>query len=152
MVAAGTPRLVLLDSVTQVEPQHAGCIVVTGSHGGASVVRYARAVDALLYVFNDAGIGRDDAGVAALPALELAGIAAATVSHMTARIGEARDSWEHGVVSRANAQAALLGLHVGLPLRAALKATHSEIVDLRKSAASLHDGNERVSAAKAGDS
>jgi hypothetical protein len=117
MAAAGTPRLILLDSVTSVEPQHAGCVVVTGSHGGASVVRYARAVRALLYVFNDAGIGRDEAGVAALHALGQAGIAAAAVSHMTAHIGEARDSWEHGIVSRANAGAVSLGVRVGERLR-----------------------------------
>jgi hypothetical protein len=123
MPAADAPRLVLLDSVTTVEPQHAGCVVVTGSHGGASVVPYARAVNALLYVFNDAGIGRDNAGVAALQMLEQAGIAAAAVSHMTARIGEARDSWEHGVVSRANAIAVSLGVRVGVVLRDTLKIT-----------------------------
>ncbi len=60
------PRLVLLDSVTQVTPAHAGSLVVTGSHGGASVVPYARAVRAWLYVFNDAGVGKDGAGIAAL--------------------------------------------------------------------------------------
>lgn len=118
---AAAPRLVLLDSVTTVGPQHAGCMVVTGSHGGASVVRYARAVEALLYVFNDAGIGKDDAGVAALAELERAGVAAAAVSHLTARIGEARDSWEHGVVSRANAQALALGVRVGQALRTSLR-------------------------------
>ncbi len=117
MPAAGTPRLALLDSVTQVESRHAGCIVVTGSHGGASVVGYALTVPALLYVFNDAGIGKDEAGVAALTALEEAGVAAATVSHATARIGEAKDSWEHGVVSRANAQARSLGVRAGRALR-----------------------------------
>jgi hypothetical protein len=117
MTAAGTPRLVLLDSVTTVGPQHVGCVVVTGSHGGASVVPYARSVRALLYVFNDAGIGKDEAGVAALDELDAAGIAAAAVSHMTARIGEARDSWEHGVVSRANQVAQSIGVRVGRRLR-----------------------------------
>lgn len=113
MTAAGTPRLVLLDSVTTVGPQHVGCVVVTGSHGGASVIRYARAVRARLYVFNDAGIGKDDAGVVALDELDAVGIAAAAVSHMTARIGEARDSWEHGVVSRANRRAQSIGVQLG---------------------------------------
>jgi hypothetical protein len=118
---AAAPRLVLLDSVTSVKPEHAGCMVVTGSHGGASVVRYARAVAALIYVFNDAGIGKDEAGVAALAELERAGVAAAAVSHRTARIGEASDSWEHGVVSRANAPALALGVRVGRALRDSLR-------------------------------
>lgn len=112
--------LVLLDSVTQVEPRHAGCVVATGSHGGASVVKYARAVDALLYVFNDAGIGKDDAGVAALDELDAVDIAAAAVSHRSARIGEARETWECGVVSRANQKAQGLGLMPGARLREAI--------------------------------
>lgn len=123
MTAAGAPRLVLLDSVTTVRPEHAGCIVVTGSHGGASVVPYALRVAARLYVFNDAGIGKDDAGVTALASLERAGVAAAAVSHASARIGDARDGWECGVVTRANAQALALGVRVGRPLRETLRAT-----------------------------
>ena len=111
------PGLVLLDSVTQVGLAHAGQLVVTGSHGGASVVRYARAVRAWLYVFNDAGVGKDGAGDAALDLLAADGIAAVTVAHTSARIGEALDSWEHGVVSRLNAIAAGLGLQAGTPLR-----------------------------------
>jgi hypothetical protein len=107
------PRLVLLDSVTQVAPAHAGSLVVTGSHGGASVVPYARAVRAWLYVFNDAGVGKDGAGIAALELLQADGMAAATVAHTSARIGEAADSWAHGVVSHLNAAAAALGLRVG---------------------------------------
>ena len=111
------PPLVLLDSVTQVEAAHSGCLVVTGSHGGASVVRYARAVRAWLYVFNDAGVGKDGAGIAALDLLQRDGIAAVAVEHSTARIGEAADAWEHGVVSRLNAAAAALGLRVAQSLR-----------------------------------
>jgi len=111
------PPLVLLDSVTQVEAAHSGCLVVTGSHGGASVVRYARAVRAWLYVFNDAGVGKDEAGIAALELLQRDGIAAVAVAHTSARIGEAADAWEHGVVSRLNAAAAALGLRVAQSLR-----------------------------------
>lgn len=111
------PRLVLLDSVTQVEFGHAGQLVVTGSHGGASVVPYARAVRAWMYVFNDAGVGKDGAGVAALDLLQADGIAAAAVAHTSARIGEALDSWENGVVSKLNGAAQALGLRDGVPLR-----------------------------------
>ena len=117
------PPLVLLDSVTQVEPVHAGCLVATGSHGGASVVPYARAVRAWLYVFNDAGVGKDGAGIAALELLQGDGIAALTVAHTSARIGEAADSWAHGVVSHLNPGAAALGLRVGQPLAAQLHFT-----------------------------
>lgn len=112
-MAIAAPPLLLLDSVTQVEPIHAGRLVVTGSHGGASVVPYARAVRCWLYVFNDAGVGKDDAGIAALALLQVDGIAAATVAHTSARIGEAEDSWRHGVVSHLNDAARALGLRRG---------------------------------------
>jgi hypothetical protein len=111
------PRLVLLDSVTQVEFGHAGQLVVTGSHGGASVVPYARAVRAWLYVFNDAGVGKDGAGIAALDLLDADGVAALAVAHTSARIGEALDTWQRGVVSHLNAAARALGLRTGAPLR-----------------------------------
>lgn len=114
------PRLALLDSVTQAGAAHADCVVVTGSHGGASVLRYARAAPVHLYVFNDAGIGKDGAGIAALAQLAADGIAAAAVSHATARIGDAQDSWDHGVISAVNAQAQRLGLRVGQSLQAAV--------------------------------
>lgn len=117
------PGLVLLDSVTQVEFRHAGQLVVTGSHGGASVVPYARAVRAWMYVFNDAGVGKDGAGIAALELLAADGIAAVTVAHTSARIGEALDAWQHGVVSHLNATAAALGLAVGMPLREQARCT-----------------------------
>lgn len=118
MLAA--PALVLLDSVTHVRPEHAGRLVVTGSHGGISVLQFARGVRAWLYVFNDAGVGKDEAGVAVLAPLGDAGIAAAAVAHDSARIGEARDTWEHGRITRVNAPAVALGLAPGQPLAAVL--------------------------------
>jgi hypothetical protein len=60
-------------------------------------------------VFNDAGVGLELAGIAALGALQAAGVAACTVAHDTARIGEAASTWATGVVSHANAAAAALG-------------------------------------------
>ncbi|MCU0939724.1 MAG: hypothetical protein MUC86_11400 [Burkholderiaceae bacterium] len=112
--------LTLLDSVTQVAAAHAGHVVITGSHGGASVVPYARAVPALLYVFNDAGIGKDRAGIASLDLLQADGIAACAVAHTSARIGDAQDAWLQGVVSAVNAQAAALGVGIGDLLREAV--------------------------------
>ena len=114
--------VVLLDSVTEVTAAHAGCIVVTGSHGGQSAGRYALAVPARLYVFNDAGIGKDEAGIAALTSLDAQGLAAATVSHLSARIGEARDTWDCGVISGVNARARRLGLRQGVALKLAVAA------------------------------
>jgi hypothetical protein len=112
--------VVLLDSVTEVTPAHAGKIVVTGSHGGSSAGRFALAVPARLYAFNDAGVGKDDAGIAALAMLDVAGQAAVAVSHGSARIGDAMDTWNSGVISRVNGAARALGYRAGQSLQAAV--------------------------------
>jgi hypothetical protein len=122
METALPPGVVLLDSVTQTATEHVGRVIVTGSHAGRSVVKYAVAVPAKLYVFNDAGIGKDGAGVAALAELEALGIAAVAVAHTSARIGEALDAWQNGVISTVNAPARTLGLAPGQRLRDALAA------------------------------
>lgn len=103
----------IVDSITQLGPQDAGCIAVSGSHGGISSARYALAARPLVSVFNDAGIGRDAAGIAALAFLQSHDLAACTVSHESARIGEADSSWKDGIISHTNALAESLGARAG---------------------------------------
>ncbi|HMQ58501.1 MAG TPA: hypothetical protein PKE65_08130 [Rhizobiaceae bacterium] len=114
---AGPLRLVLVDSITQVEPHDAGALVVSGSHGGVSAATFAAVVPALLHVFNDAGIGKERAGVRGLDLLAEVGLAGVAVGHETARIGDARDTLENGVVTVVNEPAAALGVSIGQPLR-----------------------------------
>ena len=71
--------------------------------------------------YNDAGIGIDEAGVSRLPALDRRGIAAATVSAASARIGAARSTYEDGILSRVNARAAAFGLAPGMTTRTAIE-------------------------------
>jgi hypothetical protein len=106
-------ELRIVDSITQLGPPDAGCIAVSGSHGGMSSARYALAARPKLSVFNDAGVGRDAAGLAALAFLQSHGLAACTVSHASARIGEAQSTLDDGVISHANALAAALGVRAG---------------------------------------
>ncbi len=113
--------LLLVDSITEIGPADAGRIVVCGSHGGTSSAGYALAVPLALVVFNDAGVGKDQAGIAALALLQQAGRAAATVAHTSARIGDASDTLAHGVVSHANAAAQALGIAPPHPLLAGLR-------------------------------
>ena len=115
-------RVIVMDSITQATPRDAGAIVVSGSHGGTSSGEIALGVRFRVVVFNDAGIGKDDAGVAALKMLQARGVAAGTVAHTSARIGDARDAWENGILSRCNAAARNLGLEPGAILREALGA------------------------------
>jgi hypothetical protein len=113
-------RVLIMGSITQVEAQDAGAWVVSASHGGVSSGEFALEVPLRGAFFNDAGVGKDEAGIAALAMLQARGVAAATVSHRSARIGDCQDTWEHGVVSHANASAQALGLLPGQPLREGL--------------------------------
>jgi hypothetical protein len=108
-----------LDSASLVLPEHGNAIVITGSHGGLLGGRPETALkyDVKAALYNDAGIGIDEAGVSRLPALAARGIPAATVSAASARIGDARSTYEDGVISRVNARAAALGLRPGVSAR-----------------------------------
>jgi hypothetical protein len=116
---AEPPAVWALDSASAVGPEHVGAIVVTGSHGGLLGGRPETALkyDALAALYNDAGIGIDEAAVTRLPALDARGIFAATVSADSARIGDARSTYEDGIISRVNAQATRLGIAPGISAR-----------------------------------
>ncbi|HEV8679423.1 MAG TPA: hypothetical protein VGQ90_08620 [Stellaceae bacterium] len=114
-----TRRVVLVDSAAQLEPGDAGQIIVTGSHGGlvGGDPRLALRVAGYAGVFNDAGIGIDEAGITRLPALDQRGIAAFTVSAASACIGDAGSSYRDGVISVANKMAQARGAQPGLRAR-----------------------------------
>jgi hypothetical protein len=107
------PPLRIVDSITELQPGDQGCIAVSGSHGGISAAHYALAARPLLTVLNDAGVGLDSAGIAALAFLQAQGLAACTVAHHSARIGEAKSTLADGVISHANALAQALGVRPG---------------------------------------
>jgi hypothetical protein len=58
--------------------------------------------------------------VSRLPALDDRGIAAATVAAASARIGDARSTYEDGILSRVNTRAMAFGLAPGMPAREAV--------------------------------
>jgi hypothetical protein len=113
------PLVWALDSASLVGAEHAGTIVVTGSHGGLLGGRPETALkaEALAALFNDAGIGIEEAGVTRLPALDDRGIAAGTVAASSARIGDARSTYEDGILTRVNRRAAALGIAPGVSAR-----------------------------------
>ncbi len=97
--------IVLIDSITELDEDDKGRIVISGSHGGLSVVEYTLRYPPGLVLFNDAGIGKEDAGIQALSVLDTHDIAAASYSHMSARIGDANDALQHGIISSTNSKA-----------------------------------------------
>jgi hypothetical protein len=118
----GGRRVILMDSITSASDDDVDQIVISASHGGASSGEFATRRRLGACFFNDAGVGKDDAGVVALRMLEEVGVPGATVSHNSARIGDARDHWEHGVVSHVNTLAAAAGLHDGQAVHDAVRA------------------------------
>lgn len=117
----GGARVVLLDSISTVGTPDAGAVVVSGSHGGESAADYAAAVPLRACFFNDAGVGKDAAGIVALALLEARGVPAGAYGHDSARIGDAEDAWANGALAHLNSSAARLGLRVGDPLAEAIR-------------------------------
>lgn len=119
LVIAAPPQVWAIDSASLVLPEHRDAIVVTGSHGGllGGKPETALKYDVLGALYNDAGVGKNEAGVSRLPALDQRGIAAATIAVESARIGDARSTYEDGIVSRINARARALGLRDGISAR-----------------------------------
>lgn len=117
-------RIVCIDSASLIQPQDAGQIVLTGSHGGLIGSDPAKAINvpAALAAFNDAGGGADDAGLGRLGPLQALAIAALTVGHGSARIGDALSTYETGVISHINPAAGALGARPGMRLKEFLHA------------------------------
>ncbi len=111
-----------IDSITLARDSDKRAIVVTGSHGAllGGKPDSMLGIDVFAAFFNDAGGGKDDAGYARLPVLDSRGVAAAAVSHNTARIGDGRSTYDTGVISRVNETARRLELREGMSARDAV--------------------------------
>lgn len=113
------PPVVVMDSITLTVPEDEGRIIVAASHGALFGPRRETllAVDARAWVFSDAGVGKDGAGIGRLFALDDSGIPAVTVSAQSARIGDGRSLLETGILSHANRPARELGVAPGMTTR-----------------------------------
>ena len=114
--------ITLLDSVALINSSHAGTIVVTGSHGGRSAAGFVVDIDKkpIAVFFNDAGGGKDNAGKVGLDMLQAIGVPAACYSHMSARIGDAQDGLDLGILTDANDLAKQAGIKINLQLLQAI--------------------------------
>ena len=109
----GKRAVILMDSISHVTPDDAGQIVVSASHGGASSAKFATQQKLAAVFFNDAGI-------VALGILDNDKVPAGAVGHRTARIGDAEDTWQHGVISHLNESGQRCGLRKGERLQEAV--------------------------------
>jgi hypothetical protein len=115
-------RIVIMDSIARISDENEGDIIVCGSHGGRSAAEHAVKFKPKGVILNDAGRGKENAGMAGLEILDNDGIMAATVDAMSAKIGEGLDSYNSGIISAVNERARQGGVKIGISAReAALK-------------------------------
>jgi len=110
----------LLDSITDAGVDARDRVVISGSHGGRYPAALASAAGVRAALFNDAGIGLDQAGVAGVLALAEIGMAAVAVDCMSCRIGLAADMLAQGRVSVVNEAAAKLRIRPGVSVAEAI--------------------------------
>jgi len=114
-------QVATMSSVSFATPENAGQVICAGSHTasvtGHYVIAYGFPVAGI--ICNDAGVGKDHAGIAALALLHQADIPAASVAAMSARIGSGNSTYEHGIISHCNAVAEIRGVRRGQPAKEA---------------------------------
>jgi hypothetical protein len=116
----GSVKTVIMDSVSYVTEANQFDIIVSGSHGGTSSAGYAIDIAAGAVFFNDAGCGKNKAGIKGLELLQQHSIIAAAVDHCTAEIANGGDTYANGVITHMNTCAAQVGLGRGMRVRDAV--------------------------------
>jgi uncharacterized protein YunC (DUF1805 family) len=113
--------ITVTDSITFLNESNAGDIVVCGSHGGLSAGHYAQKHRLKAVFFNDAGIGKNNAGIKSLNSLSDAGILACTVDCMSAEIFNGQDTLENGIITVCNQLAKSRNISAKMTVKEALK-------------------------------
>jgi hypothetical protein len=122
-------KYAVLDSVTHLTEDHRGKSSYCASHGGLYAGYFAAKCGVGGVILNDAGIGRDQAGIAGLKMLADLQVPAAAISHRSARIGDGIDGLARGIISTVNTTARELGIAEGMTCAEALdRLTKAELI------------------------
>lgn len=120
LISRDDARVLVFDSATHVEsyvaehPGEEGAIVVAASYAGVLCARMVMSAKPRATIGLDCAIGKDGAGIAGLWYYEALGVPSAAVDVMTAEMGNGRDLYENGIVSRVNDAAQALGIEPGM--------------------------------------
>jgi hypothetical protein len=118
MTASNEPvKIMTVASCSNVRDEHRGHVIVSGSYGGRYNAYNAAKWPVRAVIMNDAGVGKDDAGIVGLPFLDRIGMAAATADAQTCHIGDGDHMLARGVISHVNQTAAALGCKPGQSVR-----------------------------------
>lgn len=108
----------------------AGHVLVSGSYGGQYNAWHAARRGLRGVILNDAGVGRDQAGIDGLPYLDRIGLAAATADAWSCHIGDGEHMLEHGRISFVNESARSLGCAAGQTVReCAMRMSAGPVID-----------------------
>ncbi|MBT3915084.1 MAG: hypothetical protein HN731_03630 [Rhodospirillaceae bacterium] len=116
-MAEANIEIIPLDSATQLGESAADKVFVIGSQATAGPALWAAKAGVRAVIFHDTGVGKDEAGLSALPYLQKLGMAAACINSQTARISDGKDMLTRGVISHCNVLAEELGVKAGQPCR-----------------------------------
>jgi hypothetical protein len=108
-------QVTAMGSVSFATRENAGQVICAGSHTGSVTGHYLTSYGFPVagVICNDAGVGKDKSGIAGLESMNQAGIPAASVAAMSARIGSGMSTYEHGIISHCNAVARARGVQPG---------------------------------------
>lgn len=115
----GDCDVALMDSARYCDERNAGDVVVAASYCGVLPVRLVAPHRPRGVVAHDVGIAADGSGIAGLWYLEALGIPAASVDASTAELGNGRDMYDAGRISRVNILAERCGVEPGMSVQRA---------------------------------
>ena len=121
-------KILTVASCSFVRDEHRSHVVVSGSYGGRYNAFNAAKWGVRGVIMNDAGIGKDNAGICGLDYLDQIDLAAATADAQTCHIGDGDHMLEHGVISHVNRAAAGLGCKPGQSVRDCAELMRAAIV------------------------
>ena len=145
-------RIALLDSLGDLQPSNTSPILVCGSHcgGNRDLARHIKSCHVKAVFLNNAGVGKNQAGIRGLTHYDAENILACAVDHESAEIGIARDTWESGIISHTSIQAEEVGIQIGDSVQEAV----IKIIDIidHRSATQQNQGFESLINEKKGNS
>ncbi|HTU56762.1 MAG TPA: hypothetical protein VMF62_22595 [Acetobacteraceae bacterium] len=110
-------EILTVASCSNLRAEHRSHVVVSGSYGGRYNAFNAAKWPVRAVIMNDAGIGKDRAGIIGLDFLDRIDLAAATADARTCHIGDGNHMLAHGIISYVNRSAAALGCAPGRSVR-----------------------------------
>ncbi len=110
-------KIMTVASCSNAREEHRSHVIVSGSYGGRYNAFNAAKWGVRGVIMNDAGVGKDNAGIVGLEYLDQIGLAAATADAQTCHIGDGDHMLANGVISHVNRTAAAVGCAVGQSVR-----------------------------------